>query len=151
MLEQTNAMPAVLSSALSVKHEYALTMNYPVPMSGRIDRLYLTDDMRSITLDTKSRSRAVVGWKDVLQVSIYRMMTMYAPSIWNGVADASAITYPEYAWVHVVGTGRDDIGLTRDETYFRVETYPPSVVIELWLKYFAYSDATARNISRLQA
>jgi hypothetical protein len=134
-------------------------MNYPVPMSGRIDRLYLTDDMRSITLDTKSRSRAVVGWKDVLQVSIYRMMTMYAPSIWNSVVDASAITYvdasaityPEYAWVHVVGTGRDDIGLTRDETYFRVETYPPSVVIELWLKYFAYSDATARNISRLQA
>jgi len=153
VLARTTKMPGSLSSALSVKYEYPISINYPVPLTGRIDQLYLTDDIRCIVFETKIRSRAYITWKDILQVSMYRMMVQRRRPVWKEVVENNHVSFPEYAWLHVVNSNADE-GRYSDpgeDVYFQVETYPPSAIIELWLKYFAYSDTTAKNGTRLRA
>ena len=67
-------MPDDLLLARLVLSEERLICDHPIPLSGRPDQVYRTDDNQLIIVDSKTRKRTKVYDKDRAQLSGYKVV-----------------------------------------------------------------------------
>lgn len=118
-------------------------MRNPVPVHGRLDRLTITNRGLVLVTDTKSRNSHYVTGKDILQVSWGRMLCLYSDDqVFKSGGDLKEpLKFPDRAFIQTID--RTD----GSEKWHMVRTLPPSVLIPMFLDYYARSDATANNVA----
>lgn len=70
----TEQMPQELRSAQLVLSERHVSIRLPIAIHGDPDQVYRTQDGRLLVVDTKTRFRAKVRSKDIVQLSLYAFM-----------------------------------------------------------------------------
>lgn len=141
LLTSQRGVPDAITCALYDKFEYPVAMRKPVPVHGRLDRVSVTSMTEVYVTDTKTRKNHYVTEKDILQVSWGRMLCLYSnDSLFRGdTIGKGSLRFPERAFVHTID--RTD----HSEEWHLVRTVRPSVLISMFLDYYARSDATAKN------
>lgn len=141
VLTSQKAPPSALSCALCDKYEFPVAMRRPVPVHGRLDRVTISQLAEVYVTDTKSRSHHYVTMKDVLQVSWGRMLCLYSNDaiFKTSIGKDASLSFPERAFIHTVD--RTDMS----EEWHTVRTVRPSILIPMFLDYYARSDASAKH------
>tara|TARA_B100000519_G_scaffold203137_1_gene224302 strand:- start:2521 stop:2982 length:462 start_codon:yes stop_codon:yes gene_type:complete len=138
LLRTSRNEPEALHSARFDKREMPVSILRPVPVRGRLDRVTITNANDVYVSDTKSRKKHVVTEKDVLQVSLGRMLCLYSGNrVFHG--SGRKMKFPERAFIHTVS--RTD----GTERWHVVKTIPPSQLIPIYLDYLARSDDTVKH------
>lgn len=116
-------LPAELRSASVVMSERDLSTTMPVPLHGRCDQIF--DNGRYLfVVDTKRRKKAAVYLRDVIQLSVYRVILERESQTLLGYRrPVSPVGY-----IRVTGYGTT--------TYLPVKLLATTQVVALWNRYW---------------
>ena len=117
-------MPAELATGRLVLSEALLRVTQPVPPHGKPDQVYELNDGSLVLVDTKRRVSGQVLWKDILQLSVYRVLLLFTDH--PAVAGRSV---RNYAWVRVVDW-------TERPHYVPVELFSTRAVVIAWIEHW---------------
>lgn len=113
-------MPRELQTSTLVMNEQSVSVSKPVPLHGKIDQLFKTQNGYFILVDTKSREVDAVYSSDIIQLSVYRAILSQKYG--------SAVSM--YAYVRIVrGRFKPKI------TYRRVRLLGGEAIIHLWREH----------------
>ncbi|HEP8970374.1 TPA: hypothetical protein VDU83_002713 [Pseudomonas aeruginosa] len=124
-------LPPALRGAQLVLSESELSTEVPVPMHGRGDQVYLANGWL-VPVDTKRRSKAVVYFKDIIQLSAYGFI----------LSRASTRLFGQNLPVATHGFVRLVVG--RQVSYVPVKLLSSTQVISLWNRYWELKRKKAR-------
>lgn len=116
-------MPKELEAGSLVIAEELISTLTPVPLRGRPDAVYLNNKGWLVPVETKVRSRAVVRLRDIVQLSVYRVMLER-----GGWGDRYDATIAPYGYVRLVVHGRP--------RYCRVPLFDQVLIVMLWAAYW---------------
>lgn len=85
------SMPEELRAAKLVASEKYFSTPYPRKMHGTVDQLYRLIDKRHALVDSKTRDRHIVYKKDIVQLSVYKV-----------ILERNGLKMADYAYFRVV-------------------------------------------------
>jgi ATP-dependent exoDNAse (exonuclease V) beta subunit len=129
---QNESMPRVLRNARIFLNEEEISTSRPVPLHGRVDQVFQTDDHTLILVDTKTRRFNRVYKSDIIQLSVYRTILK------NRYRSQYPVSNQAYVRV-VVQSGN------QKKVYYRqVTLLTEDEVVDLWRRYTAIKTGRKR-------
>lgn len=120
-------LPAQLRNTVVALSEADIATELPLPLHGRVDQVLFNENTRvAYLVDTKTRKTARVFLKDIIQLSVYRV-----------ILDRNAKKYLGMpAVVSPVGYIRVPSPMTNKAQYIAVDLLGVDVVVQFALRYF---------------
>lgn len=103
---ERDAMPDEIAVGRLVYSEQTLQADRPVPLSARVDQVYLTTRGTLVPVETKRRHAAKIWPADVIELSVQATVLAHSPDSrkWHGrIAD--------YGYVRIAAEGRKPVYL----------------------------------------
>lgn len=116
-------MPAELEQGRLVLSESLISTLLPVPLKGRPDAVYRSRGGLLVPVETKVRSCPMVRVRDIVQLSVYRVILEGSPLA--GHTDAPVA---DYGYVRLVVNGRP--------VYCQVPLFDKVMVTLLWAAFW---------------
>lgn len=98
---ERQAMPDELAQGRLVFSEEEFWCNAPVPLSARVDQVFLTPSRMLVPVENKNRKRASVTESDVIELSVQAVVLAHDPRL-----RAKGCTVASYGYVRCLVGGR---------------------------------------------
>ncbi len=115
-------MPAEIRKGRLLLSERPVWTEYPIPLYGIPDEVYLVSGDALVLVDTKVRPLPVVSVRDAVQLSVYRAILSYTQDALFRGRVSQPYGYIRFSWNGSI-------------RYVRVQLYSVAIVMRLALAY----------------